>query len=115
MYVRNQGFQDKANEIPDNYSGVALSNNEARENSNNNLQNEKEESKNVMNFISNEPKRDECKKNTGGGILSGLLEKIGLREIESADITLLAIAVLLLSGDDDDYIWIFLLLLLIVR
>ncbi len=115
MYARNQSYQEKANEIPDNYSGVALSKSEKQENVNNNLQKEEEKSQNAMNFIINEPKKEECRKGTGGGILSGLLEKFGLREIDGSDITLLALAILLLSGDDDDYIWIFLLLLLIVR
>lgn len=115
MYVRNQGYKEPSGEIPENYSGIALSKSENAENVNNNLQNEEEKSQNAMNFIANEPKREDCKKSSGNGILSGLLDRFGLRGIEGSDITLLALAILLLSGEDDDYIWIFLLLLLIVH
>jgi hypothetical protein len=51
----------------------------------------------------------------GGGLISGLFDRLGIKEVESSDITLLALAVLLIFGEDDDYIWIFLLLLLIVK
>ena len=114
MYIRNSGYTDKSGEIPDNYSGIALSKDENRENVNNTLQKE-ESSQPAMNFTCDESKRDDCKKGVGSGLLSGLFDRFGIKEVESSDITLLALAVLLIFGDDDDYIWIFLLLLLIVK
>ncbi|MBQ1244939.1 MAG: hypothetical protein IIX94_04260, partial [Clostridia bacterium] len=69
----------------------------------------------AMSFTNDDQKREDCKKGVGGGLISGLFDRLGIKEVESSDITLLALAVLLIFGEDDDYIWIFLLLLLIVK
>ena len=114
MYIRSSGYSDKSGDIPENYSGIALSKDENRENANNTLPKE-EPSQPAMNLSCDEPKREDCKKGVGGGLISGLFDRFGIKEVESSDITLLALAVLLIFGEDDDYVWIFLLLLLIVK
>ncbi|MBQ5800298.1 MAG: hypothetical protein IIW20_00280 [Clostridia bacterium] len=114
MYIRSSGYSDKSGDIPENYSGIALSKDENRENANNTLPKE-EPSQNAMSFTNDDQKREDCKKGVGGGLISGLFDRLGIKEVESSDITLLALAVLLIFGEDDDYVWIFLLLLLIVK
>ena len=125
MYSRNfkaQGKTPSDSEIPDNYSGVALreeNSEKTGENVNNSSHFQPADAQPTMSCSHNEKpcekneekaENKECK-----NILSGLFKKIGINGAESSDITILIIAILLLSGEDDDYIWLLLLLLLIIN
>ena len=128
MYSRNVSFQndsEKDKSIPENYSGYTMSmrnqpNDVAEETkSTEELQNElyskdvpsDENSQPTFNYTSG----GGCTPHKESGLFSGLLEKIGIKGAESSDITLLIVALLLISGENDDYIWILLLLLLLIK
>ena len=128
MYTRNVSLpSDSENDkgIPENYSGYTMSmKNQPSENSEEAQKTEEnpsgvygekvtanESSQPVFNYADTSDRSAHKE----SGLFSALLEKIGIKGAESSDITLLIIALLLLSGETDDYIWILLLLLLLVK
>ena len=126
MYSRNFNITKPTDtsEIPENYSGIALSTKEKEENQDEVIVNtpsddtqkfENADAEESLNFIEREKKDDRQNWQRNNRLLSGILDKFGIKGIESSDITILVIAILLLSGEDEDYTWLLLLLLLIVH
>ena len=126
MYSRNFNITKPTDtsEIPENYSGIALSTKEKEENqdevivntpSDNTHNFENPDAEEALNFIEREKSDDRQSWQRNNRLLSGILDKFGIKGIESSDITILVIAILLLNGEDEDYMWLLLLLLLIVH
>ena len=129
MYVRNTSFPndtEKEGNIPENYSGYTMSmRNQPRDsaedvNDSENMQGEEHLQETCPAENESTPalkyeNTNECSHNKDTGLFSGLFEKMGIKGAESSDITVLILALLLLSGENDDYIWILLLLLLLVK
>ena len=126
MYSRNFNITKPTDtsEIPENYSGIALSTKEKEGNQDEVIVNtpsddtqkfENADAEESLNFIEREKKDDRQNWQRNNRLLSGILDKFGIKGIESSDITILVIAILLLSGEDEDYTWLLLLLLLIVH
>lgn len=126
MYSRNFNITKPTDtsEIPENYSGIALSAKEKEEKQDeapintpsDNAENfENTNVQETFNFIEREKNDDRQNGQRSNRLFSGILDKFGIKGIESSDITILVIAILLLSGEDEDYTWLLLLLLLIVH
>lgn len=129
MYVRNTSFSsdtEKDKGIPENYSGYAMSARPTSSEGSEEIQDKEEFQSEGYEYESSQSKeaakaafRHEAESDYApqkeNGLFSGLFEKMGIKGVESSDITVLIIALLLLSGENDDYIWILLLLLLLVK
>lgn len=129
MYVRNTSFPndtEKDKGIPENYSGYAMSTRPPSSEGSEEIQDkedfqsegyeyERSQSRESAKAAFRHETESEYAPQKENGLFSGLFEKMGIRGVESSDITVLIIALLLLSGENDDYIWILLLLLLLVK
>ncbi len=126
MYTREHN--DFCDGIPDNYNGIAMKGKhperrlcDDKHECNDRCEcNDKHEcndrcERDVCKSPVIEPK---CQEKKGGGILSSLLGRLGLGGIDTTELAILFVALLLMSDggcDDENYIWVILLLLLLIN
>lgn len=126
MYTREHN--DFLDGVPDNYNGIAMKGKRPdRHACEDSHECDKRESDDTC-------KRDDtcdcdvckrpvieprCHEKKSAGLLSSLLDKLGLGGIDTTELVILFVALLLMSegdcGDEENYIWVILLLLLLIN